>query len=141
MVNKNSLTAAKQAKSEQHLAQLVRSTAFGITSRKERIDRALAGGAQLIAATVKDEARERAIDRELAQMRGPSGWGVPTGNECHPLTIRYRALQTEQAAGPTAVEYRLDYGEYWTVLTKTEWEYAKSAIALTEASVSPDRVS
>ena len=124
------ITAARLAKANAHLNTLVRSSAFGITTRKERIDKAIAQGCTIEVARVRDEARERAIERELQAMRGRNGWGVPTGNQCHPITIRFNALQEELKDGPMTVEYRLHFADYWNVLTKTEYDYAIEQVSV-----------
>jgi hypothetical protein len=121
-----SITAARQAKADTHLQGLIRTTAFGVVTRKERIEKALANGARLEVASVQDEARERAIERELHTLRNH-----PFGNEFHPQTIQYRKLKAELAVKPMTEEYRLmqfstEHGEYWTVLTKTEYQYAQT---------------
>lgn len=121
-----SITTAQQAKGEKFLATLIRSSAYGICTRAQRIDQALADGAKVEAVEVRDEARERAIEREIASLSGARGWGVPTGNQSHPTTIKYNKLKKELVDGPTMIEYRLHRpdGEYWNVITKTEFEYA-----------------
>jgi hypothetical protein len=122
-----SITAAQSARANKHLGQLIRTSCYGICARSQRLDQALADGCTLEAVSVRDEARERAIQREMKAMMG-NGWGVPTGNDCHPLTIRYNALKSELCAGPVMTEYRMHRpdGSYWNELTKTEWEYALS---------------
>lgn len=121
-----SLQTMKDAKAKNHLDTLIRTSQYGICTRGQRLQQAIAEGSTLEAATVRDEARERKIQRELDAMRGRDGWGVPTGNECHPITIKFNALKKELADGPTTTEYRLHrpHGEYWNVITKTEYEYA-----------------
>jgi hypothetical protein len=119
-----SITAARQAKADTHLSGHIRTTAYGVVTRKERLEKALANGARLELVMVRDEARERAIERELHQLRD-----YPFGNECHPTTIKVKALKAELAAKPMTEEYRLmqssiEDGEYWNVLTKTEYQYA-----------------
>jgi hypothetical protein len=120
------LDAARQARSDKALAQLIRTSAYGITTKKERIERAIADGNRLEIVEVRDEARERAIEREMKSMMG-NGWGVPTGNECHPITIKYNKLKAELVAGPKTIEYRMYPAneEYWNVLSKTEFDYAQ----------------
>ena len=122
-----SIAVANQAKAEKHLGQLIRTSAYGICTRKQRLEQAIADGSTVESASVRDEARERAIEREMKAMMG-NGWGVPTGNECHPVTIKYRKLQAELAAKPVMIEYRLHRpdGEYWNVISKTEFECAKT---------------
>jgi hypothetical protein len=124
------LTNARQAKTDKFLTTLIRTSAYGICTRAQRLDQAIADGATIEAAQVRDEARERAIEREIQQLKGRDGWGIPTGNECHPKTIQLRKLQKELADGPMCVEYRLNRpdGEYWNVITKTEFEYAKGLV-------------
>lgn len=127
------IKVARNAKNEQYLAQLVRTSAFGICTRKQRIDQAIAAQCRFQSILVRDESRERAIERELKAMQGRDGWGVPTGNQSHPVTIKYNALRAELANGPQKVEYRLWVNgancEYFNELTKTEWEYAQSRLA------------
>lgn len=122
----STITKAQEARVEKFLTTLIRTSAYGICTRAERLDQALADGAKVEAINVRNEARERKIERELVQMKGRDGWGVPMGNDRHPKTIQYRALQTELADGPKMVEYRLHRPdeEYWNVITKTEFEYA-----------------
>lgn len=123
----NTLQAARNAKTEKFLNTLIRTSAYGICTRSQRLDQARADGAKLEAVEVRDEARERAIERELKSMMG-NGFGAPTGNERHPITIKYNKLKAELANGPTLIEYRLHRpdGEYWNVITKTEFEYAQA---------------
>jgi hypothetical protein len=123
----SNIALARTAKNEKFLSTLIRTSAYGICTRSQRLDQALADGAKLEAAEVRDEARERAIERELKSMMG-SGFGVPTGNVCHPITIKYNKLKAELANGPKMIEYRLHRpdGDYWNVITKTEFEYAQS---------------
>ena len=85
----------------------------------------LADGSKVEAVEVRDEARERKLEREIEQLSGPRGWGVPIGNQSHPTTIKYNNLKKELADGPTCTEYRLHRpdGEYWNVITKTEFMY------------------
>lgn len=119
---------ARNVKAANHLAQLVSTSAYGICTRAQRLEQAIADGCKLEVATVRDEARERKIEREIQALKGRDGWGIPTGNECHPKTIQFRKLQAELAAGPMTIEYRLHRpnGEWWNVLTKTEYEYARN---------------
>lgn len=129
-----SITAAQQAKAAKHLGQLIRTSQYGICTRAQRLDQALADGATLESAMVADEARERTIEREIAQLKGRDGWAIPTGNECHPKTIQWRKLLGELDGKPTMMEYRLHRpdGEYWNVLSKTEFEYATQVVAKAE---------
>ena len=124
------IKSARNAKAEQYLNQLVRTSAWGICTRKQRIEQAIAQGCRFQAALVRDESRERAIERELKAMQGRDGWGVPTGNQSHPVTIKYNAFRAELANGPKKIEYRLWVNgancEYFNELTKTEWDYAQS---------------
>lgn len=118
------LIIANKARADKHLDELVRTTAYGVVTRRERITRALeTGAAQLELGNVCDFARIRAIERQIKQMMG-NGWGVPTGNDRHPLTIKYNNLKAELKAGPTKAEYRLDFGKYFVELTKTEYDFA-----------------
>lgn len=120
---------ANQAKAEKTLSQLVRTSHYGICTRKQRLEQAILDGSTVESASVKDEARERSIQREMKSMMG-NGWGVPTGNDRHPITVKYNNLKAELHRGPTTIEYRLHRpdGDYWNVITKTEYEYALSLI-------------
>lgn len=132
----NTLSAARIARTDKFLSTLIRTSAYGICTRAQRLDQAVADGATVKAVEVRDEARERAIEREIAQLKGRDGWGIPTGNECHPKTIKFNKLKKELADGPKMIEYRLNRpdGEYWNVITKTEFEYAAQE-ALTEVEL------
>lgn len=123
-----SVKLAAQGKADKHLSTLIRTSQYGICTRAQRLEQAMVDGSTLEAASVRDEARERKIEREIAQLKGRDGWGIPTGNESHPRTIQWRKLQAELAAGPMMIEYRLHRPdkEYWNILTKTEFEYASS---------------
>ncbi len=132
------LTAARAARASSHLAGLIRTTEYGIVTRKARIERAVADGASFAIVSVYDESRERALLREIALMQ--RGRGVPTGNANHPLTIKLRELQAELAAGPRKPEYHLhpDHAKagrvdslgrvetWFSILTKTEFDFAVS---------------
>jgi hypothetical protein len=128
----SSLLAARQAKSDKHLSTLIRTTDYGVTTRRERIDRAMAAGGRLEVTRVFDEAREKVILREMESMRrGNNGWGVPSGNACHPVTIKFNTLKQELADRPTCDQYELhpnhaDGDTWFNVLTKTEYDYALS---------------
>ena len=123
-----SIAVAQQAKANNHLEQLVRTSAYGICTRRQRMVQAIAEGCTLECVMVQDEARERKIERELKQMQGRDGWGVPTGNQCHPTTIKFNALKAELAAKPMIAEYRLNRPDnaYWTILSKTEFEFGNT---------------
>jgi hypothetical protein len=125
------LDAAAAARAAKHLDQLVRTSSFGVVTRKRRLDLAIAAGATLEVASVRDEARERSLQREIETMRkADNGWYVPTGNSNHPLTIKFNKLKADLAAGPKTIEYRLHQtnsdGEFWNILTKIEYDYAVS---------------
>lgn len=124
------ITLAQKARAEKHLSQYLHTSAWGICTRKQRIDQAIELNCKFEIALVKDESRERAIERELKLIQGRDGWGVPTGNQSHPTTIKYNSLRAELANGPKTMEYRLYVPgkDYWNVLTKTEWEYAQSLL-------------
>ncbi|MDE2101018.1 MAG: hypothetical protein KGL39_27475 [Patescibacteria group bacterium] len=128
-----SIATARNAKTEQYLAQLVRTSAFGICTRKQRIEQAIAMGCKFESVQVPDEAKMRKLEREIETMRRmDNGFYVPIGNENHPITRKFNALKAELAAKPTMTEYRLwvhgANSEYFNELTKTEWEYAQALL-------------
>ena len=103
-----SIATARNAKTEQYLAQLVRTSSFGICTRKQRIEQAIAMGCKFESVQVPDESRTRKLEREIETMRRmDNGFYVPSGNENHPITRKFNALKAELAAKPTMAEYRL----------------------------------
>ena len=124
-----SIAVAQQAKANNHLEQLVRTSAYGICTRRQRMVQAIADGCTLECAMVQDEARERKLERDIDSMRtADNGFYVPIGNQSHPITIKFNALKAELAARPTMAEYRLHRpdGAYFTPLSKTEFEFGKT---------------
>lgn len=125
----HTLEVARTVKAQKFLDTLIRTSAYGICTRAQRLDQALADGSTIEAVEVRDDVKVRKLEREIEQMRrSDGGWGVPTGNQSHPITIKYNKLKQELADGPTVIEYRLHRadGEYWNVITKTEFYYVQN---------------
>ena len=128
---------AVQAKADKYLDTKVRRPNGDILTHRQIIDERMAQGGKTSVKMIQDDAAERKLDREIGAMRKT---GVPTGNEMHPTTIRYRKLLAEQKAGIKVPSYRITVpdGTEW-VVPKTEYDYAKS-IEGKEASVpEPER--
>lgn len=115
---------AQHARKLKVLAQLVRTTAYGICTREERIIRSLADGCTVEAVDVADEAARTRLEDEYALLN--RGFNVPWGNDRHPTTIRAQAMKDQLAGLITKREYRLHRPdrEYFTDLTKTEYDFA-----------------
>ena len=120
-----SIEKALNAKRNNTLNRLINTSAYGLLSRRERIERTLADGGSVECVEVTDEATRTRLEREYEAMN--RGFNVPWGNECHPKTIAAQALRNKLAGRITKLEYRLHRpnGEYFNELSKTEYEYAK----------------
>jgi len=130
---------AVQAKADKFLDTQVRRESGQVLTRREIINERMAGGGATAIKQVQDDAAERKLDREIGAMRKA---GVPTGNEMHPKTIKYREMLAQQKAGIKVPSHRItdkDGNEY--IISKTEHDYAASVLAGggTKAAVSETR--
>jgi 2'-5' RNA ligase len=115
---------AQQAKADKYLDTHVRRADNSIATRRAIIDERMAGGGTTSVKQIQDDAAERKLDREIGAMRRA---GVPTGNEMHPTTIKYRGLLAQQKAGIKVPSYRITDKDGEThIVPKTEYDYAKS---------------
>ena len=128
---------AVQAKADKYLDTKVRRPNGDILTHRQIIDERMAQGGKTSVKMIQDDAAERKLDREIGAMRKT---GVPTGNEMHPTTIKYRKLLAEQKAGIKVPSYRITVpdGTEW-VVPKTEYDYAKSKEMATHAT-KPEKI-
>lgn len=114
-----SISKAAAAKAAKHLSKLVRRDGV-VKTRKEWIDHFCETGCRFVVIDVPDIAKCKRAAKQLMVMK--RGW-VPTGNEKHPETIRFRQLERD-AFQATKPEYRLFIDETtFYVLSKTEYDY------------------
>lgn len=118
------MAAAQEARREATLSQDIRTATGEVMERRELVDKELSEGGKPEIVQVPDTAAlNKAIERKKVMDRG---W-VPTGNEKHPATIEYRALQETIKNPPTRPEYRMQKtDDSWRVLTKAEYDHAIS---------------
>lgn len=115
---------AQQAKADKYLDTQVRRADNSIATRRAIIDERMAGGGTTSVKQVQDDAAERKLDREIGAMRRA---GMPTGNEMHPTTIKYRGLLAQQKEGIKVPSYRITDKDGETyIVSKTEYDYAQS---------------
>ncbi len=124
MTTSTMIAKARAAKADVYLDGYIRTTAYGVTTRREWIIRALKQGDYIGVAQVRDTARENAITKQIDYMR--KQW-LPLGNEHHPETIKFNNLKKELADGPRIAEYRLYHDDNsWSILRKTDYDFAVS---------------
>jgi hypothetical protein len=113
---------ARTAKAEKHLEKLHRYEGQIMTYAR-LIDSLKAKGGTAEIVQVTDAAKRKRAAISFVIMR--RGW-IPTGNEKHPETIRYRQLERDTFEA-TKPEYRLSTGDgdgTFITLTKTAYDYA-----------------
>lgn len=124
--SEGSMAAAQAARMDAHLNSLIRYQGQ-VMKWKDLIDQKLAAGNKVHAHDVPDEAREKALEKAIENLKKANDGFIPTGNANHPTTIKYKALKDELAAGPTKKEYRLEDADGRGItITKTLADYVKS---------------
>lgn len=116
---------AQAAAQEKRVADVldvdIRSAEFGVLTRRQLVEKEVDAGYTPVIEQVRDDAAVKKATERKAVM--DKGW-VPTGNERHPKTIEYRALQETIKNPPTKPEYRMMKGERYRMLTKIEYDHA-----------------
>lgn len=126
-VGSEMIAKAQQAKADKYLDQQVRYNGNVTTWREVIRKRILEDDWKAVIGRVPDHAKRSRAERTVQTMR--RGW-VPTGNENHPQTIKYRqALHDMEHA--TKETYRLEnqQGDTLLAITKTGYEWAIQVIA------------
>ena len=118
-----SMSTLQQARADSVLDKRIRDTDGEVMTRRAWIGKRLGQGWKPSAVAVPDTAAIAKLEKELDYLRRVK-W-EPSGNPNWPDTKRFYAIKQLLADGPKKLEYKLVSGDFQSVVTKTEYDYAR----------------